>query len=58
MVASEIAEGRLIRLAEVAWLQDFAYYLVYPEANGERASVAAFRDWIMAAASADSAGAV
>jgi hypothetical protein len=43
-----------IEHAEIAWLQDFAYYLVYPETSYDRANVAAFRDWIMGAASADS----
>jgi LysR family glycine cleavage system transcriptional activator len=28
----------------------YAYYLIYPEANGERPKVAAFRRWILDAA--------
>jgi LysR family glycine cleavage system transcriptional activator len=51
MVASDVAAGRLVRLADVALLGDFAYYLVYPEASHERANVAAFRSWILGAAS-------
>jgi LysR family transcriptional regulator, glycine cleavage system transcriptional activator len=53
MVASEIAEGRLIRLADVIWMEEFAYYLVYPEASHERPNVTAFREWILDAASTD-----
>lgn len=50
MVASDLADGRLVRLADVVLIEDFAYYLVYPEANRDRAKIAAFRDWIVAAA--------
>ncbi len=50
MVAPVIAEGRLVKLADVALLEDFAYYLVYPEASQERLKVAAFRSWIIQAA--------
>jgi LysR family glycine cleavage system transcriptional activator len=49
MVASDIAAGRLTRLADVALLEDFAYYLVYPQASPEPAKVAAFRNWIVRA---------
>lgn len=52
LVASDLAEGRLVTLADVTWLEDFAYYLVYPEASRERAKVAAFRAWILEAATA------
>src|SRR5262249_41191716 len=31
MVALELAEGRLVKLADVALLDEFAYYLVYPQ---------------------------
>ena len=50
MVASEIESGRLVRLAQVSLLQDFAYYLVYPETSHGRPKIAAFRRWILAAA--------
>jgi LysR family transcriptional regulator, glycine cleavage system transcriptional activator len=56
MVASELAEGRLVKLADVALLDAFAYYLVYPEASHTRPKVAAFRAWILDAA--NKAGAV
>lgn len=47
MVSPEVETGRLVQLAEPALLEDFAYYLVYPEANVGRASVAAFRSWVL-----------
>ena len=54
MVAPEVAAGRLVRLAEIAWLEAFAYYLVYPPAALARPKVAAFRDWILDAAQSGS----
>lgn len=53
MVAPDIAEGRLVRLADVSMLEAFAYYLVYPEASQARRKVAAFRDWILGEAAND-----
>jgi LysR family glycine cleavage system transcriptional activator len=50
MVAPDIAEGRLVKLADVAWLEDFAYFLVYPITSHDRPKVAAFRRWILNAA--------
>ena len=55
MVALDVAEGRLVKLADVVLLDDFAYYLVYPEASRERPKVAAFRTWILDAAARDEA---
>lgn len=52
MVALELAEKRLVKVADIALLDDFAYYLVYPEAYGERPKVAAFRTWIRNTAAA------
>jgi LysR family glycine cleavage system transcriptional activator len=49
MVAPDLAAGRLVRLADVTWLEAFAYYLVYPEVSHNRPKVAAFRDWILKA---------
>lgn len=49
IVADDIANGRLIKLAEAAWLEDFAYYLVYPSASHNRPKIAAFRAWIISA---------
>lgn len=50
MVAPELAEGRLVKVAKVTLLEDFAYYLVYPEAWHQRSKIAAFRTWILDAA--------
>ena len=50
MVALDVAEGRLVKLADAAWLEDVAYYLVYPQANATRAKVVAFRRWVLDAA--------
>jgi LysR family glycine cleavage system transcriptional activator len=50
IVALDIAEGRLVKLADAALLEDVAYYLVYPEANATRPKVVAFRQWILDAA--------
>jgi LysR family glycine cleavage system transcriptional activator len=58
MVALELADGRLVKLADVAMLEAFAYYLVYPEATREQPKVAAFRTWILDAASRDASGEV
>jgi LysR family glycine cleavage system transcriptional activator len=52
MVALELAEGRLVKLADVVLLDEFAYYLVYPQSSRERPKVAAFRAWILNAAAA------
>lgn len=47
MVARELADGSLVRLADVTLLDAFAYYLVYPEESQARAKIAAFREWIL-----------
>jgi LysR family glycine cleavage system transcriptional activator len=52
IVAPDLAKGRLVRLAEIRWPEEFAYYLVYPQAFHERPKVAAFRSWIIGAAAA------
>ncbi|MDQ0590510.1 transcriptional regulator GcvA [Variovorax paradoxus] len=51
VVADDVAEGRLVRLSDVSWLEDFAYYLVCPENSRDRPKVAAFREWITAESS-------
>ena len=50
IVAADLAEGRLIKLADIGWPEEFAYYLVYPQAFHDRPKVAAFRAWIVQAA--------
>ena len=47
VIASELADGRLVQLSAVTWLEDFAYYLVYPESSHGRPKVAALRDWLL-----------
>lgn len=56
MVAPDLAGGRLVRLADVIRLEEFAYYLVYPDSSHERLKVAAFRTWILEAATASTFG--
>lgn len=51
VVADDMAEGRLVQLSDVTWLEDFAYYLVCPETSRDRPKVAAFREWIATEAS-------
>jgi LysR family glycine cleavage system transcriptional activator len=50
LVAADVDAGRLVRLAKVVLLEDYAYYLVCPEANQETPKLTAFREWILAAA--------
>jgi LysR family glycine cleavage system transcriptional activator len=55
LVAPDLAEGRLVKLADVVLLEAFAYYLVYPDASHDQPKVAAFRRWILDAAKRDAA---
>jgi LysR family glycine cleavage system transcriptional activator len=48
LVAHEVDDGHLVRLAQPAHMETFAYYLVYPEARQDNPKVAALRDWILA----------
>ena len=54
MAALDLAEGRLVKLADVVWPEAFAYYLVYPEVSHEPPKVSAFRTWILSVAAGDS----
>jgi LysR family transcriptional regulator, glycine cleavage system transcriptional activator len=47
LVDGDLASGRLVRLAAAELSEPFAYYLVYPTAKAERASVKAFRAWLL-----------
>jgi LysR family glycine cleavage system transcriptional activator len=49
LVASDIAQTDLVKLSDEAWVEDLAYYLVYPAASHDRPKVAAFRRWITSA---------
>ena len=55
MVEPELAQGRLVKLADVAMLEAFAYYLVCPPEHYRRPKVAAFRRWILEAAGRETA---
>lgn len=48
MVADELAAGRLVRLAEAAWLEEFGYYLVWPGRGPLKDKARVFRDWLRA----------
>ncbi|MGH8200007.1 MAG: transcriptional regulator GcvA [Steroidobacteraceae bacterium] len=50
IVARDLAKGRLVRLTDIVWPEELAYYLVYPKASHRRPKVAAFRSWITQAA--------
>ncbi|MNU07475.1 DNA-binding transcriptional activator GcvA [compost metagenome] len=48
MVEDELAAGRLVRLADDAWLEEFGYYLVWPGRGPMKDKVQALRDWLRA----------
>lgn len=48
LVERDIAEGRLVRLFDVAMPSAFAHYLVCPEATAAVPKINAFRDWLLA----------
>jgi LysR family glycine cleavage system transcriptional activator len=47
LVATALAQGRLVAPFEIAVGQNFAYYLVIPEAISTRPTVKAFRQWLL-----------
>ena len=47
LVANAIAQGRLVAPFDIALGQNFAYYLVTPEATSGRPAVQAFRQWLL-----------
>jgi len=51
MVALDVNERRLVKLAKPTHMETFAYYLVYPEEKHCNLKVSALRDWILGAAS-------
>ena len=53
----ELDAGALVRVLDVAWPQDFAYWLVCPHATAEHAPVVAFREWVLAEAAPVATGA-
>ncbi|PIY29032.1 MAG: LysR family transcriptional regulator [Comamonadaceae bacterium CG_4_9_14_3_um_filter_60_33] len=53
LVATAIAQGRLVAPFDIAVGQKFAYYLVVPQAVAERPAVQAFRKWLLEEAKAE-----
>jgi len=47
MIETELRDGRLMRLADTALLDEFAYYLVYPVADHVPPKMAAFTSWVL-----------
>lgn len=58
IAALDLAEGRLVKLADIVWPEAYAYYLVHLEGSRERPKINAFRTWILNAAASDPARAM
>ncbi len=43
----ELDSGNLVRVLDVDWPQEFAYWLVYPRATAEEPKIALFREWLL-----------
>ena len=43
----ELDQGTLVRILNVAWPQEFAYWLVSPRVTAETPKVVAFRSWLI-----------
>jgi len=58
MIAKDLSEGRLVRPFDlgIPLPREFAYFLVYPQANENDPRIEAFRDWILAEAQATPQG--
>jgi LysR family glycine cleavage system transcriptional activator len=52
MIAPDVQERRLVKLAKPTHMETFAYYLIYPEAKHDNPRISALRDWILSVASA------
>ena len=44
----EIEQGGLVRVLDVAWPQEFSYWLACPRATADQPKIVAFRDWLLA----------
>ncbi len=53
LVADDLAAGRLIKPFDLSFPVSFAYYVVCPETSVDQPRIAAFREWVMAEATAD-----
>ena len=49
LVATDLAAGRLVRLANEEWKGGFAYYLVHPADKAELPALQRFKSWLRAA---------
>jgi LysR family glycine cleavage system transcriptional activator len=47
LARAELSQGGLVRALDVAWPQEFAYWLVYPKATADQPKIVAFRDWLI-----------
>ncbi len=43
----ELDNGNLVRVLDVAWPQEFSYWLVCPRATAEEPKIVGFRDWLI-----------
>jgi LysR family glycine cleavage system transcriptional activator len=48
LAAPELECGGLVAVTDAAWPQEFAYWLVSPQAGADQPKVAAFRHWLLA----------
>lgn len=56
LVATALAQGRLVAPFDIAVAQNYAYYLVIPEAIANRPVVKSFRTWLLDEARAEETG--
>jgi LysR family glycine cleavage system transcriptional activator len=47
LARQELIQGSLVRALNVAWPQEFSYWLVCPRATSEQPKIVAFRDWLL-----------
>lgn len=52
MVEDELVGGRLVQVVHHDYLSDRSYYLIHPQQRSERPLLAAFREWLVAEATA------
>ena len=52
MVEDELTRGRLVQVVHHDYLSDRSYYLIHPQQRSERPLLAAFRQWLIAEATA------
>jgi LysR family glycine cleavage system transcriptional activator len=48
LAGPELARHALVKAIDLAWPQEFAYWLVYPDANAAQPKISAFRQWVLA----------